>query len=117
MVTILTLGSGKQVQMEGESITTEEAQEIIIRLTQVWGNDFDKKHLRDLTLGIAGNIIKGISAEADDDVKQAAVGLAESWKALEDSYLARFASLEHRVYNLERRAALRPEWWIRFWGR
>ena len=50
VIKILQLSSGKKVYIQGKSITTDEAHEIIIRLTKTWGNDFDKGDLKDLVL-------------------------------------------------------------------
>lgn len=49
---LLTLGSGKHVYMDGKSFDKDEAHEIIIRLTQTWGTDFEKQALKDLALGL-----------------------------------------------------------------
>ncbi|MBA7685959.1 hypothetical protein ES703_94390 [subsurface metagenome] len=52
MIKILELEGGKKVYIQGKSITTDEAHEIIIRLTGTWGNDFEKRELKDLALGL-----------------------------------------------------------------
>ena len=52
MVEVIKLSNGKSVCIDGEEITTEDAHEIIIRLTETWGNDFEKKQLKDMVLGI-----------------------------------------------------------------
>ncbi len=52
MITILTLTNGKFIYIDGKEITVEEAHEIIIRLTETWGNDFEKQELCDMALGI-----------------------------------------------------------------
>lgn len=52
MIEIERLSNGKAVYIDGEGFTTEEAHEIIIRLTKVWGNDFEKQELKDMALGI-----------------------------------------------------------------
>jgi len=49
-VGIQILENGKRVYMDGKSIDKDEAHEIIIRLTQTWGTDFEKQHLRDLAI-------------------------------------------------------------------
>lgn len=49
-IKILTLSNGKAVYIQGKEVTTDEAHEIIIRLTKTWGNDFEKRELRDLVL-------------------------------------------------------------------
>lgn len=51
LVPVLTLGNGKHVYMDGTSFGKDEAHEIIIRLTQTWGTDFEKQKLKDLALG------------------------------------------------------------------
>ncbi|GAI61522.1 unnamed protein product [marine sediment metagenome] len=50
MIEILELVNGKAVHIDGKEFTTEEAHEIIIRLTKTWGNDFEKRELKDLVL-------------------------------------------------------------------
>lgn len=50
MITILTLSNGKQVYLDGDSISTEEAHEIIINLIKTWGTDFEKRELKDRVL-------------------------------------------------------------------
>ena len=50
VIKILELSTGKKVYIQGKSIATEEAHEIIIRLTKTWGNDFEKRELKDLVL-------------------------------------------------------------------
>ena len=52
MISILILTNGKSIYIDGNEITTEEAHEIIIRLTKTWGNDFEKQELCDMALGI-----------------------------------------------------------------
>jgi len=52
MIKILQLSNGKRVYIQGKGITTDEAHEIIIKLTETWGNDFEKQELKDLALGI-----------------------------------------------------------------
>lgn len=52
MIQILKLSNGKAVYIDGKEFTTEDAHEIIIRLTGTWGNDFEKRELKDLALGI-----------------------------------------------------------------
>ena len=52
MIKILTLSNGKAVYIQGRELTTDEAHEIIIMLTGTWGNDFEKRELRDLALGV-----------------------------------------------------------------
>ncbi len=47
MIVILTLSNGKKVYISGREITTDEAHEIIISLTETWGTDFEKQELRD----------------------------------------------------------------------
>jgi len=49
-VEVMRLESGKVVYINGKSIDRDEAHEIIIRLTQTWGTDFEKQHLRDLAI-------------------------------------------------------------------
>ena len=46
----MRLANGKAVKIEGNEFTTKEAHEIIIRLTKVWGNDFEKQELKDAVL-------------------------------------------------------------------
>ena len=50
MIEIFQLSNGKKVYIQGKSITTDEAHEIIIRLTKIGGNDFEKQELKDLVL-------------------------------------------------------------------
>lgn len=50
MIEILKLGNGKNVYIDGEEITREEAHETIISLTETWGTDFEKQELKDLVL-------------------------------------------------------------------
>ncbi len=50
MFEIIRLGNGKVVYIDGEMFSRDEAQEIIIRLTKTWGNDFQKRVLKDLVL-------------------------------------------------------------------
>ncbi|GAI54747.1 unnamed protein product, partial [marine sediment metagenome] len=52
VIKILELEGGKKVYIQGKSITTDEAHEIIIRLTGTWGTDFEKQELRDAALGL-----------------------------------------------------------------
>jgi len=52
VIKILTLSNGKTVYIQGKELTTDEAHEIIIRLTSTWGNDFEKRELKDLALGL-----------------------------------------------------------------
>ena len=47
---VVKLDSGKRVYIDGDSITEEEAQEIIIKLTKTWGTDFDIRRLKDMVL-------------------------------------------------------------------
>ena len=47
MIVILKLSNGKKVYISGQEITTDEAHEIIISLTETWGTDFEKQELRD----------------------------------------------------------------------
>jgi hypothetical protein len=49
---ILSLSNGKAVSIEGDELSRDEAHEIIIKLTEVWGTDFEKQALRDAVLGI-----------------------------------------------------------------
>lgn len=49
---ILTLSNGKNVKIDGNSFNRDEAHEIIIKLTELWGTDFEKAALCDLALGI-----------------------------------------------------------------
>uniref|UniRef100_A0A6M3X4X2 Uncharacterized protein n=1 Tax=viral metagenome TaxID=1070528 RepID=A0A6M3X4X2_9ZZZZ len=44
---IIRLSNGKAVHIDGNEITRDEAHEIIIGLTEVWGTDFEKQELRD----------------------------------------------------------------------
>ena len=50
MIVILELSNGKKVYISGREITTDEAHEIIIRLTETWGTDFEKRELRNLAI-------------------------------------------------------------------
>jgi len=50
VIEILRLSNGKGIYIDGKELTTEEAHEIIIRLTKTWGNDFEKQELKDLVL-------------------------------------------------------------------
>ncbi|GAI74644.1 unnamed protein product [marine sediment metagenome] len=50
VIEILRLSNGKTVYIDGNEVTTEEAHEIIIKLTKAWGNDFEKQELKDLVL-------------------------------------------------------------------
>ena len=52
MITILQLSSGKKVYIQGKEITTDEAHEILIKLTETWGTDFEKQELKDEALGL-----------------------------------------------------------------
>lgn len=52
MIRVLTLTNDKSIYIDGNEFTTEEAHEIIIRLTKVWGNDFEKQEICDMALGI-----------------------------------------------------------------
>ena len=52
MIKILTLSNGKAVYIDGNEFTRDEAHEIIIKLTGTWGNDFEKRELKDLALGL-----------------------------------------------------------------
>lgn len=49
---ILRLSNGKAILIEGGGITRDEAHEIIIKLTETWGTDFEKQELRNLAIGI-----------------------------------------------------------------
>jgi len=51
MIVIIELSNGKKVYISGKGITRNEAHEIIIKLTKIWGNDFEKQELKDLVLG------------------------------------------------------------------
>ena len=50
MIVIQELSNGKKVYMSGREITTDDAHEIIISLTETWGTDFEKQELRDRAL-------------------------------------------------------------------
>lgn len=50
MIEILKLSNGKGVFIEGHGITRDESHEIIILLTEVFGNDFEKQELKDKVL-------------------------------------------------------------------
>lgn len=52
MVVIVELSDGKKVYISGRGITQGEAHEIIIRLTETWGTDFEKQELKDMALGL-----------------------------------------------------------------
>lgn len=52
MIKILELSNGKKVYIQGKSITRDEAHEIIIKLTETWGTDFEKRELKDAALGL-----------------------------------------------------------------
>ena len=52
MIKILQLMNGKWIYIQGKEITMDEAHEIIIMLTETWGNDFEKQELKDMALGI-----------------------------------------------------------------
>jgi len=52
VIEILRLSDGKAVYIDGNEITKDEAHEIIIKLTETWGNDFEKQELRDMAIGI-----------------------------------------------------------------
>ena len=52
MLKILCLANGKWVYLEGKEITRDEVHEIIIRLTETWGTDFEKQEIKDMALGI-----------------------------------------------------------------
>lgn len=52
MIEILRLENGKSVQMDGSSLDRDEAHEIVIKLTETWGTDFEKQELCDKALGI-----------------------------------------------------------------
>lgn len=54
MIEILELSNGKVVHIDGNEITQDEAHEIIIKLTEAWGTDFEKQELRDMAIGIKG---------------------------------------------------------------
>jgi len=46
----MRLANGKVVYINSKMFSRDEAQEIIIRLTKTWGNDFQKRALKDLVL-------------------------------------------------------------------
>lgn len=52
MIEILALSNGKAVHIDGSGISRDEVHEIIIKLTEIWGTDFEKQELRDMALGI-----------------------------------------------------------------
>lgn len=52
MIEILRLSNGKTVHIDGNEFTRDEAHEIIIELTGTWGNNFEKRELKDLALGL-----------------------------------------------------------------
>lgn len=52
MFEVLKLSNGKAICIEGEEFTRDEAHEIIIKLTETWGTDFEKQKLRDAALGL-----------------------------------------------------------------
>ena len=47
---LLHLSNGKEIYIEGNSITQDEAHEIIISLTETFGTDFEKQELKDKVL-------------------------------------------------------------------
>lgn len=55
-IIITTLSNGKNVKIDGNSFDRDAAHEIIIKLTELWGTDFEKDALCDLALGISGDI-------------------------------------------------------------
>lgn len=52
MIEIERLSSGKVVYIDGNEFTRDEAHEIIIKLTETWGTDFEKQELKDAALGL-----------------------------------------------------------------
>jgi len=50
MIVILELSNKKKVYISGREITTDDAHEIVISLTETWGTDFEKQDLRDRAL-------------------------------------------------------------------
>ena len=53
MIEVLRLSNGKVIYTDGEEFTRDEAHEIIIKLTETWGTDFEKQELRDAALGLS----------------------------------------------------------------
>ncbi len=49
---ILTLNNSKNIYIDGNSSTNQDAHEIIVSLTKTWGNDFEKQELTDKFFGI-----------------------------------------------------------------
>ena len=52
MIKVLVLSNGKIIWIDSKEFTRDEAHEIIIKLTETWGTDFEKQELRDAALGI-----------------------------------------------------------------
>jgi len=50
MIVILELESGKAIYIDDGGITRDEAHEIIVSLTEIWGNDIEKEELKDRIL-------------------------------------------------------------------
>lgn len=46
MIIITTLSNGKKVHISGTLIDYEDAHEIIVRLVETWGTDFEKEEMR-----------------------------------------------------------------------
>ncbi len=53
MIKILKLSNGKIVCIDTKEFTRDDAHEIIIKLTEVWGTDFEKQELKDAALGLS----------------------------------------------------------------
>lgn len=53
MIEILRLDNGKAIYIDGEEVTRNEAHEVIIKLTETWGTDFEKQELKDAALGLS----------------------------------------------------------------
>ena len=54
MFKIMRLANEKVVYIDGKMFSRDEAQEIIIRLTKTWGNDFQKRALREMVVRSEG---------------------------------------------------------------
>ena len=59
MITLLKLKNKKLVIISGKSFDKDEAHEIIIKLTEAFGTDFEKQELCDMALGIHVEARKG----------------------------------------------------------
>ncbi|KKK88820.1 hypothetical protein LCGC14_2739320 [marine sediment metagenome] len=52
MISILELSTGKALYLTGGELTRDDAHEAIVRLTEIWGTDFEKQGIKDKALGL-----------------------------------------------------------------